>query len=553
MTIICRRFADYPSFRGGGSVKHSLQLLDRLAKSVLVVTGTDGSNDDSNDNNIQEEQLQQQPLLSEQSVEPLNDVLTRWKDEYLQSPKDTVHPRQVLEKVDEWKEMVNTCNSIRKGTNNYQQHNRQHSLERLVRPDLNSYMCILQAVADSIDNLDRKNRNKIHFVDTLLERLVEQSKTDFYIQPNVASFATVMNAYVKLNSGNNADINNKNNENYGFSSSAKVEELLNRMQQLNKEGWHNFQPNVVIYNILFNAWAKEGKIEKIEMTLQRMIRLEIPGVSPDPVSYSTLLSAYSKSGKPESVLKADSLLQQMLELYSHGMESAKPNVISFSNVMQCYANVGNGSKAEQWLRRLQDLYHKRGTDNNIHLHHHGHDPDLKPDLALYNTVLLAWAKSGQPQNAEEFLRYMLVMDDEENTTDDFDNNIRPNSQSFNIVLSAWAKIGEAERAESILLEMHQLHVEQNLDTRPTVVSYNTVLDTYAKKATKILNSNEKKNMHHKHNISKTKRKNTRDCEEDEPWNRAEAILNHMLELYRAGDLVIKPTARTWNTGKLIIC
>ena len=549
MNIICRRFADYTSFRGGSvSVKHSLQLLDRLAESVLVVTGTDGSND----SNIQEQHLQQQhqPLM-EQSVEPLNDVLTRWRDEYLQSPKDTVHPRQVLEKVDKWKEMVNTCNSIRKEKNYQQQYQRQHGLERLVRPDLNSYMCILQAVADNVDNnLDRKNRNSLHFVHTLLERLVEESKTDFSIQPNVASFATVMNAYVKL-TVNNADINNKNNENYGFSSSAKVEELLNRMQHLAAEGWHNLQPNVVIYNILFNAWAKEGKIEKIEMTLQRMIRLEIAGVSPDPVSYSTLLSAYSKSEKPESVLKADSLLEQMLELYSHGMESAKPNVISFSNVMQCYANVGNGSKAEQWLRRLQDIYHKRGTDDNIHLHHHGHDPDMKPDVALYNTVLLAWAKSGQPQNAEEFLRYMLVMDDEGNTTDDFDNNIRPNSQSFNIVLSAWAKIGEVERAESILLEMHQLHVEQNLDTRPTVVSYNTVLDTYAKKATKRMHSDERENIH-KHNIGKTKRKKTRNCKEDEPWNRAEAILNHMLELYRAGDLGVKPTARTWNTGKLII-
>jgi len=518
MTIICRR-----------SVKHSLQLLDRLAKSTTV------SSNDSSD--IIQEQIQPLP---EQNVEPLNTVLTRWKDEYLQSPKDALHPRQVLEQINR---IRNT--RVKDSTNIHQQCHHRYSLEKLIRPDLNSYMCVLQAVATSIDNLDRgldwqqqENRNKINFVDTLFERLLEESKKDVFIKPNAASFATVMNTWVKSNNIDTKSSNVKTTKgNVVFSPSARIEQLLHRMQQLHDAGWHNLQPNVVIYNILLNAWAKEGKIENIEETLQCMIRLEIPGVSPDPVSYSTLLSAYAKSNMPD---KADSLLQQMLELYNHGMESAKPNVISFNNVIQCYANVGNGSKAEQWLRRLQDLYDNTCIENNHH-HQHYHDPDWKPDLALYNTVLLAWSKSGQPQNAEEFLRCMLVIDEE--NANDFDENIKPNSRSFNIVLSAWARIGEAERAESILMEMHQLHVEENLDTEPTVVSYNTVLDAYAKKTMKIMNSDEKKNLH-KYTTNKTiVNNNTKYCEEDEPWNRAEAILNHMLDLNRPEDLGI----RTWNT------
>eukprot|EP00536_Pseudo-nitzschia_multiseries_P003051 jgi/Psemu1/236339/estExt_Genewise1.C_430120 len=35
--------------------------------------------------------------------------------------------------------------------------------------------------------------------------------------------------------------------------------------------------------------------------------------------------------------------------------------------------------------------------------------------------------------------------------------------------------------------------------------------------------------------------------EESPWNRAEAILNHMIDLFQAGDVGVKPTTQTWNT------
>lgn len=402
------------------------------------------------------------------------------------------------------------------------------NLEKIIRPNLKSYMFVMQAVASSLDNFDKyqdsQNEeyvNKIIFIDNLLLRLIEESKNDVFLQPDVHSFAMVMNAWVK----------------YGRSSQ-KVEQLLHRMHKLHDEGWNNLQPNVVIYNILLNAWAKEGKINNIEKTLQRMIRLEIPGVSPDSISYSTLLAAYAKSNMPQ---EAESLLEQMLELYWLGMDAAKPTIISFTNVIQCYANVGNGFKADRLFRKLNDLYHNKDVDSNRY-NHHCHDPDhWKPDLPLFNTVLLAFAKSGRPQNAEEFLRRVLTRD--EKKTHGFDENIKPDSRSFNIVLSALAKIGEADRAESLLMEMHELHTEQQLDTRPTVVSYNIVLDAYAKKSTRMKNFNDKKNTHRLNNRKTTGKVNTRGLKEDEPWFRAEAIFHHMLELYGEGGVGI----RTWNT------
>ena len=128
---------------------------------------------------------------------------------------------------------------------------------------------------------------------------------------------------------------------------------------------------------------------------------------------------------------------------------------------------------------------------------------------------------------------------------------KPNSQTFNIVLSAWAKIGEAERAENMLMEMHKLYVEDDLDTRPTVVSYNTVLDSYAQKTNRLMNSGRRKKGSRNRRVTKDNYEHSNDQIEDAPWNRAEAILDHMIDLCRGGDVTVTPTARTWNTGKLL--
>ncbi len=491
--IVYRRLFHF-SARKLRTSKDSFDLLDKLAKSAI-----------SCDN----EKLADHLGSGNVPIDPLNDVLTRWKSEFLKSPDETLNPKKVLEKVDEWKGLVDSIEN----SNSLQEQVRKQ-LHDILRPDVKSYTHVIQAVATSMD--DRSHPHKLDFIHTLLGRLIDQSRTDLSIQPNVASFSAVMNAWARTNGDPR--------------SSSKVEELLRCMEELDEQGRPNLQPNVVIYNILFNAWAKEGHVKKIEDTLQRMIRLEIPGVSPDSISYSTLLSAYARSGTPEASNKADSLLEQMIELYNHGVDMAKPNVISFSNVIQCHANLGNGDASEDWLRKLQDLYNLDP------------DPDWKPDVAICNMVLQGWVKAGKPEKAENFLRRMML--DNENGND-LDHLVQPNSRTFNIVLSAWAKIGEAERAEAMLMEMHKLYVEDEFDTRPTVVSYNTVLDSYAQKTNRMMNADKKKRG--SRNRTRKNSGKINDHGEDAPWNRAEAILNHMIDLYRGGDDSVKPTARTWNT------
>jgi pentatricopeptide repeat protein len=409
------------------------------------------------------------------AVEPLNNVLADWKADFLRMPEKSVHPRQILEKVDDLK-----------------------ASKSIARPDYRSYCMILEAATGVIG---RSNQlSDIQFVDSFFDRLLEEAKTDFDVRPTSNSFAMVMEAWVRFSESNSGS-------GYKIDAPGKIEAWIDRMTHLSEQGWPDMVPNVVVYNILLNAYAKSGNVKMTEQTLQKMMQGEINGVSPDTISYTTLLSAYAHAATPDSATSAATLLTQMLELYENGFESAKPNVVSFTNVIHCYSRLGMGDKAVDWLRRLEALF----LETN--------DADLKPDLYTYNVVLMS--KMNNPERAEDFLRHILQ---------ERRNWVRPNARSFNIVMSAWAKRGEAERAECILQQMHDHYVSGELETNPDVVAYNTLLDAWANKIKTTSSTRQQKD-----------RKMITFA-----WDRSSAILRHMEDLYNAGNNGVKPNTRTWN-------
>merc|ERR1712160_5612 len=89
--------------------------------------------------------------------------------------------------------------------------------------------------------------------------------------------------------------------------------------------------------------------------------------------------------------------------------------------------------------------------------------------------------------------------------------------TYNAVLNAFAKggIGDAKGAEAILDEMVKLHKEGNSCVNPDSVSYNIVINAWAK--SQEMNSGEK----------------------------AEFLLKRMYALYQIGDRFVKPDQRTF--------
>jgi pentatricopeptide repeat protein len=462
--------------RNGIDVKSSLRALRRIIQSGHESVHQSSSTD----------------VLSSQ--QPLNAVLFKWKKEYIHQPETSVRPHDILQVVDAWKSFLDAARTTTaKGVIS------DASLPQ--RPDTSSYTYIIEAAAATSSTTTTNNRNESGdtdaiFADRLLTRLLQDAQTDFTLQPTPAAFAAVCKAWAKIANPQSS------------TSSTKIREWMRHMQQLSEEGWPQMEaPNILFWNILLNAWSKEGNVAKIEDTIQQMIQNEIGGVSPDTVSFSTLLAAYSRIGTIEAAESADSLLHQMVELYQNGVESAKPNVMSFTNVMQCHARLGNPQSSIKWLQELEELYNQTLDD------------DMKPDVAAYNTCLQAHVQWGNPQLAEDFLHSFFPAD------------VPPNEKSYNMVLSAWAKAGDPFRAEATLLEMHDLYVQGVLKTtKPTVVSYNTVLSSYATfSATR-----------------HTKNNNNKRGDENVPWKRAQSILQHMISLSEMGDDCVKPNERTWN-------
>jgi pentatricopeptide repeat protein len=401
-----------------GGVEPSFQVLDRIANE----TG------------------------SPANFNPLNTAVLNWRNEYSKDPKYTLSPQVIVEKIDKLRQSGG-----------------------FLQPDAKTYTMIIEASSNDTDG--------VTFSENLLEWMLEESKTQFLIQPTTVTFAAVMNSWA-LSGRPEAP--------------TKIEKLIQKMKALHDQGWPDIFPNIVVYNIRLKALSRAGNVEEAERLLQTMMG-DDNSVEPDRISFTTLLSAYSNLKHPQAAVRAETLLSQMHELYEAGYESLKPNMISYTIVMDCHAKLGQGEQAEALLRKLVQMHTK--TD----------DPDYMADLTTYNSVLLAWARSNQPERADRFLRFVY----EEAT-------VKPDERSFNIVLSAWAKVGAAQKAEDILTRMHELYMDGKLETRPTTVTYNTVLDSWSK-------SNQK-----------------------DAWKRSTKILDHMAELCNAGDSFVKPNERTWN-------
>jgi pentatricopeptide repeat protein len=174
----------------------------------------------------------------------------------------------------------------------------------------------------------------------------------------------------------------------------------------------------------------------------------------------------------------------------------------------------------------------------------------------------AWAKSGEGEAAAERAEAILEWMDRLNKSGNGD--VKPDTITFNAVIDAWARSGckrGPQRAEQILNHMDELYHGGNIDVKPDTYTYNTLINALAKsgdggsaaRAEEIL-----KIMEDKYSKGDTSYKpNTRShtsvidawAKSGEPGaaRRAEMILTNLRNLYEAeGDPDIKPNVYTAN-------
>ena len=245
----------------------------------------------------------------------------------------------------------------------------------------------------------------------------------------------------------------------------RCDALLQRMNHFREVfQFEDLEPDRAVYNAVLNALAKSFQAksaEKAEEILTMMQSAPDEKLRPDIVTYSTVIDCHTKCG--DGSRKAEELLRFVEGNYRGGDRSLEPNPVFYSAILQAWAKTATAEgaeKAEELLRR------------NLGLYEEGYEY-AKPHGILYNAVMDAIARSGDQksgQRAEELLDEMEALYQAGN------QEMKPSRRSFNAVMLAYRNEGDGgKKAEELLSRMEDLAAEGRYEVAPDVVSYNTVV------------------------------------------------------------------------------
>ena len=283
--------------------------------------------------------------------------------------------------------------------------------------------------------------------------------------------------------------------------------------------------NLNTFNFLIDGWAFSAEMDsadKAMILLERMEEMysnygsESP-VCPDVRSYTKVINALSRSNRPDSGDLAEQILNKMEHVSKFNGEnpSAKPNTYTYTAAIEAHAHSGNDDspqKAEELLERMVEKYNKG-------------DSDLSPNARCFNAVISSYAKSALPGAAQ---RAEILLDKLDGLYMSGLEEAKPNSFNYNSLITAWAncrpqdheddyEFCSARKAQEILERMEQCYAAGDQSCKPTTISYNAVIDAYAKSS------------------------------REDAAERAEQILRRMGHLYKEGRADIRPNTRSFNT------
>jgi pentatricopeptide repeat protein len=354
------------------------------------------------------------------------------------------------------------------------------------KPDSHCWSSVISAYA---------NRGDVHRAESILMELYERfiSSGDPNYLPHQYCFAAVINAWAK--SGRPE-------------APQTAEAILQRMQDLAEStGESSLRPETVSFTSVLKAWAESNVHDapiRCEQILQRMQYLYEKGhadCQPNVVSFNTVLDCWAKSSRREAPERAEAILRHMVTLHEGGNDFAKPNAISYSTVMDAWARSGVPNAAE----RVQALF-----DELAQSHLDG-DGDLKPDTQTFGILITAWGRSKRKDGA---VKAQDVFDDMIRRYREGDVDLKPDVVKYTSLIDAWAKAGVPERAQQILVEMD---TSTTLKVKPSVVTYNAVMNAWAS------------------------------CGLVDAPERAQALLNELIQKWKAGDESMKPGLHSFST------
>ena len=339
--------------------------------------------------------------------------------------------------------------------------------EEHLGPNTVSYNTVLHSFAKSTGGLEAAIE-----AETILQKMHLLSATDESVMPDVASYVAVIDCWAKSGARNSGE---------------KASGLLNDMIQLYQSDtikYANLRPMTQVFNAVINAWAKSGAGVQAPMEAQALLsqmedmrsRYGILDVKPDTITYNTIITAWAKSrGGIDAAIQAEKILHKMHQIYNAGNIHVKPNVKTYGSVIDCWANAaGTGlnnvaaEKAEQILDDMIKLYQSDRIKYS----------DMAPNTQVINIVINAFAISGGTATAKA----QKILTQMEKMYSEGVSETKPDLITYNTVIKALAKSGggveAAKEAEMLLQKMYQLYNAGDSSMKPNFATYTSVVLTW---------------------------------------------------------------------------
>jgi len=277
------------------------------------------------------------------------------------------------------------------------------------------------------------------------------------------------------------------------------------------------------------AWARSGDSgahQKLAQVIQRLRNYKRQR-NLALTSYNAMLTCYARQ---ENALLGARVAEDLVRWMNEQDDvSIKPNAQSYLNVVTAWKNAGFPERSENNLRRFLKMIEEEGKERKL------------IDIQLFNIAIAAWANSDRPKavnRAHSIFRKMAKYE------------LWPDTVSYNSLMLAYARssnpnLDSISEVDNLLKEMVKRYSEGDLSARPDEYTYSTVLLNYSRssdpRAMKLADeavvemeeSGIRRNsaMYNTLMIGWSRQNNV---------NRAEALFQEMLNGFKAGDISLKP-------------
>jgi pentatricopeptide repeat protein len=275
-----------------------------------------------------------------------------------------------------------------------------------------------------------------------------------------------------------------------------AERLLSAINDWYSRGDLDVGPNTVTYNSVINCWSKsrnrqDGEAPKrcLELLLTMISKYQDDpqtnrDARPDLITYNTIMNINAQQG---DIKGATTVFNMMKKDYQSGKNNnAKPNIASYTILINAWSKSNTRDapiEAESLLLEMIDLY-SRGILND------------SPDKIAYSSVINCWSKSGRiegPKRAYDILKTMIIKyedsvststtEDEgriNNSNNNNNNNVRPDTITFSSVMNVYAKRGDIEGCNKVFDMMKKDYRRGNINAKSDVTTCNILIDAWSK-------------------------------------------------------------------------